>query len=81
MHPPLLERFEERCRAAKTTPTAVMKAAGIHPSYWWKWTKAPKRVSPTLKNFEAMLVKLAEMGGDPCGCQNSAEPEPPKGAR
>jgi hypothetical protein len=66
MTPPLLVRFEEQCAAAKLSPTAVLKAADIHPSLWWKWRTG--RVSPTLRSFEAALSKLQEMGGQPCGC-------------
>lgn len=63
---PLLETFEEACLAAKVKPTAALKAAGVHPSLWWKW-KAGK-VSPTLRRFEAAVAMLEEMGGDTCAC-------------
>lgn len=55
----LLADFERDCDAAGVKPTAVLKAAKIHTSLWWKW-KADK-TSPTLRNFEAAKNKLAEM--------------------
>lgn len=65
---PLLDRFEEACVAAKVRPTAVLKAAEIHPSLWWKWRAGG--VSPTLRSFEAVVTKLEEMGGNACSCGN-----------
>lgn len=66
MQIPLLDRFEEACTDAKVKPTAVLRAAGIHSSLWWKWKAGG--VSPTLRNFEAAVAKLHEMGGDTCSC-------------
>lgn len=63
---PLLERFEEACVAANLRPAAVLKAAAIHPSLWWKWKAGG--VSPTLRNFELAVAKLEELGGQTCSC-------------
>jgi hypothetical protein len=63
---PLLNRFEEACTAAKVRPTAVLKEAGLHHSLWWKWKAG--QASPTLRSFEACVVKLEEMGGKTCDC-------------
>lgn len=72
MHLPLLARFEESCVEASISPHVVLKAAGVHPSLWWKWKTG--RVSPTLRNFEAAVEQLIEMGGKVCLCD-----EKPKG--
>jgi len=70
MHPPLIIRFEESCEAANLKPPAVLKAAGIHPSLWWKWRTG--RTSPTLRSFEAAVEQLVVMGGKPCACNGKA---------
>jgi hypothetical protein len=76
MHPPLLNRFRESCEAANVSPTAVLKAAGIHPSLWWKWSTG--KVSPTLRSFEAVLDQLTVMGGSTCSCGRD-DPGAPQG--
>lgn len=45
----MLRDFESACERAGVTPTAALKAGGVHPTLWGKW-KGGK--SPTLKNFE-----------------------------
>jgi hypothetical protein len=72
MQLPLLDRFEEACVSAKVKPTTVLRAAGIHASLWWKWKAGG--VSPTLRNFEAAVAKLEEMGGDTCQCGGNCKP-------
>ncbi len=74
MHLPLLSRFRASCEAANIPPTSVLKAAGIHPSLWWKWSTG--RVSPTLRSFEAVVEQLVEMGGETCSCDRDKPPEP-----
>lgn len=55
----LIAEFERDCVAADLAPTAVLKAASVHPSLWKKWKEG--RVSPTLRNFEAARNKLEEL--------------------
>lgn len=57
----LIAKFERDCIAAGLTPVAVVEAAGVHKSLWWKWRSGA--VSPTLRNFEAAQDKLREMAG------------------
>lgn len=57
----LLSDFERDCAAAGVSPTAALKAGGVHPTLWSKW--ASGAVSPTLRNFEAArrgLLALSE---------------------
>jgi hypothetical protein len=59
----LITEFERDCDRAGVKPTAILKAAAVHPSLWWKWKEG--KVSPTLRNFEAARNKLDELtGGD-----------------
>lgn len=58
----LITHFERDCAAAGLAPTAVLKAASVHPSLWWKWRSG--RVSPTLKSFEAVSQKLREIAAN-----------------
>lgn len=46
----LLTNFERDCTRAKVTPSAALKAGGVHPTLWPKWKSGA--VSPTLRNFE-----------------------------
>lgn len=55
----LLADFDARCVTVGVKPTAVLKAAGIHPTLWPKWREGG--VSPTLRNFEAAVAKLEEI--------------------
>lgn len=63
---PLLDRFEEACADMKIHPMVVLKASGADPSLWWKWKS--RKVSPTLRKFEAAVVALESMGGSTCEC-------------
>jgi hypothetical protein len=58
----LISELERECTEAGVAPTAVLKAANVHPSLWWKWRSG--RVSPTLKSFEAVRGKLREMAAN-----------------
>lgn len=55
----LITEFERECEAAGHAPAAVLKAAGVHPSLWWKWKEG--KVSPTLRSFEPARDKLKEL--------------------
>lgn len=72
MQRPMIERFEEGCGEVGIKPADVLRAARIHPSLWWKWKSGG--VSPTLRNFEAAVAKLEEMGGRTCDCGQRRAP-------
>lgn len=72
---PLLDQFEKACGAANVEPVAVFRAADVHPSLWHKWRRGI--VKPRLDNFEKVVAKLHEMGGDTCGC-GGCKPRKPK---
>lgn len=75
---PLLDQFEAACTTAEIRPTAVLKAANLHHSLWWKWKSG--QVSPTLRSFEAVVIKLEEMGGKSCSCGGCKSRKCKKGA-
>lgn len=53
---PRMEQFAAECRAAGTTPEAVLREAGLHRSVWFRWRSG--RVSPTLRTWDAAREAL-----------------------
>lgn len=51
----MLVEFKNACTVAGVTPTAALKAGGVHPTLWWRWENG---VSPTLNNFEKAKAGL-----------------------
>lgn len=64
----LIAQFERDCAAHGLRPVDVVRASGVDVSLWWKWKREgtevrkgevkPRAISPTLRNFEAILDAL-----------------------
>jgi hypothetical protein len=52
----LLADFERACKDAGIEPTDALRAGGVHPTLWLKWTRS--KGGPTLRNFEAARAGL-----------------------
>jgi hypothetical protein len=59
---PRVLQFEQDCIAAGTTPEAVVTAAGLHRSAWFRWKGG--NVFPNMRNWDAVHSALAQHVGD-----------------